>query len=488
MPANDLNAAVVLLAEAGPARDKLHQAITNAGGRISLLAGPSEVDAARVLASEPAAVVIALDASSEDVLDLLEPVLAQAGVLVLLEEAELAAQREGWDAQRWERHLAAKLQGHGNVLPPGAEQEQVMLPQPGRPSSPEQQHVGASLSDHLDQAEAWAPAVPADALAAVVAATPEVDAQDPSAPMFSAFDDFDYDSQPSVPAVGGDAREVAPSLEELFAAAPPAVASAPVEPPAAPAMPPPLPPLPEVPEVVAPSPAPAVVPALSQWSLVDFDASAEAAAPAPTPAPVAEVGNWDLSNLSLLDLDQDAPAHSPAQTVSAVALLMAGIGGPDAIRRLLAELPAEGMPGAVLVQLRLDGGRYANLVAQLERVCAAPVQLAEAGKLLEAGHVYVVADDITLSGGSALGFAALAPRASVLADMPATGSAVLMLSGADAGQVEAVLELAVQGAWVAGQSGEGCYDPAAASALAVAGMPVGEPAWLARELLARWGL
>lgn len=488
MPANDLNAAVVLLAEAGPARDKLHQAITNAGGRISLLAGPSEVDAARVLASEPAAVVIALDASSEDVLDLLEPVLAQAGVLVLLEEAELAAQREGWDAQRWERHLAAKLQGHGNVLPPGAEQEQVMLPQPGRPSSPEQQHVGASLSDHLDQAEAWAPAVPADALAAVVAATPEVDAQDPSAPMFSAFDDFDYDSQPSVPAVSGDAREVAPSLEELFAAAPPAVASAPVEPPAAPAMPPPLPPLPEVPEVVAPSPAPAVVPALSQWSLVDFDASAEAAAPAPTPAPVAEVGNWDLSNLSLLDLDQDAPAHSPAQTVSAVALLMAGIGGPDAIRRLLAELPAEGMPGAVLVQLRLDGGRYANLVAQLERVCAAPVQLAEAGKLLEAGHVYVVADDITLSGGSALGFAALAPRASVLADMPATGSAVLMLSGADAGQVEAVLELAVQGAWVAGQSGEGCYDPAAASALAVAGMPVGEPAWLARELLARWGL
>ena len=107
--ANDLNAAVVLLAEAGVARDKLHQAITNAGGRISLLAAPSEVDAAGVLASEPAAVVIALDASSEDVLDLLEPVLAQAGVLVLLEEAELAAQREGWDAQRWERHLAAKL-------------------------------------------------------------------------------------------------------------------------------------------------------------------------------------------------------------------------------------------------------------------------------------------------------------------------------------------------------------------------------------------
>ena len=488
MPANDLNAAVVLLAEAGPARDKLHQAITNAGGRISLLAGPSEVDADRVLASEPAAVVIALDASSEDVLDLLEPVLARAGVLVLLEEAELAAQREGWDAQRWERHLAAKLQGHGNVLPPGAEQEQAMLPQPGRPSSPEQQHADASLSDHLDQAVAWAPALPADALAAVAAAAPEAGAQDPAAPMFSAFDDFDYDSQPSVPAGQGGAGEVAPSLEELFASAPSAAAGAAVEPVAAPAMPPPLPSVPEVAVVAAPAAAPAVVPSLSQWSLVDFDSSAQAPAPAPAPAPVAEVDNWDLSNLSLIDLDQDGPAHSPAQTVSTVALLMAGIGGPDAIRRLLAELPAEGMPGAVLVQLRLDGGRYANLVAQLERVCAAPVQLAEAGKMLEAGHVYVVADDITVSGGSALGFAALAPRASVLADMPASGSAVLMLSGADAGQVDAVLELAVQGAWVAGQSGEGCYDPAAASALAVAGMPIGEPAWLARELLARWGL
>ena len=483
VPANELNAAVVLLAEAGVARDKLHQAITNAGGRISLLAGPSEVDAARVLASEPAAVVIALDASSEDVLDLLEPVLAQAGVLVLLEEAELAAQREGWDAQRWERHLAAKLQGHGNVLPPGAEQEQVMLPQPGRPSSPEQQHADASLSDHLDQAVAWAPAVPADELAAAVAATPEADGQQQTAPMFSAFDDFEYDSQPAVPAALSDVEDVAPSLEELFASAPPAAASATVEPEAAPAMPPPLPPLPEV---ASPAAAPAVVPSLSQWSLVDFDSSAPA--PAPAPAPVADVGNWDLSNLSLLDLDQDGAAHTPAQDVSAVALVMAGIGGPDAIRRLLAELPAEGMPGAVLVQLRLDGGRYANLVAQLERVCAAPVQLAEAGKMLEAGHVYVVADDITVSGGTALGFAALAPRASVLADMPATGSAVLMLSGADAGQVDAVLELAAQGAWVAGQSGEGCYDPAAASALAVAGMPIGEPAWLARELLARWGL
>lgn len=482
--ANDLNAAVVLLAEAGVARDKLHQAITNAGGRISLLAAPSEVDAAGVLASEPAAVVIALDASSEDVLDLLEPVLAQAGVLVLLEEAELAAQREGWDAQRWERHLAAKLQGHGNVLPPGAEQEQVMLPQPGRPSSPEQQHVDASLSDHLDQALAWAPAVPADELAAAVAATPQAGGQEQPAPVFCAFDDFEYDSQPSTPVAMGDVRDVAPSLEELFASAPPAAAT--VEPVAAPSMPPPLPLLPPLPEVTAPAAAPAVVPSLSQWSLVDFDSSA--AAPAPAPAVVADVGNWDLSNLSLLDLEQDAPAHSPAQTVSTVALLMAGIGGPDAIRRLLAELPAEGMPGAVLVQLRLDGGRYANLVAQLERVCAAPVQLAEVGKALEAGHVYVVADDITVSGDTALGFAALAPRASVLADMPATGSAVLMLSGADAGQVDAVLELAARGAWVAGQSGEGCYDPAAASALAVAGMPIGEPAWLARELLARWGL
>lgn len=531
--ANDLNAAVVLLANPGLACDKLRQAVVNAGGRIVLETAPAQAEVSQVLDAAPAAVVIALDASTDHALDVLEPLLDQAGVMVLLEEAELAEKREGWDAQRWERHLAAKLQGHANVLPPGAEEESTLQQQlqPGMPPSPAMQHAGASIDAHIEQAVTMAPAVPADGLdygsdfdtALLSAALDTVDVttgqdplqdlpsfasapaaqplgEEPAANAFNAFDSFDYDFQAQAATPGADA-EVAQPLDALLAGAinESTVARASVADAAAvvkPAVvPPPLPPpLPEIPvaggmEAADARSGQAASSSLSQWSLVDFDGEATAApAVEPVAASVAPARQWDLSKLSLMDLDSPVDAVPANQSVRSVALVIAGIGGPDAIRRMLAELPAEGMPGSVLIQLRLDGGRYANLVAQLSRVCAAPVELAEAGKPLQAGHVYVIDEQVTLAGSDALHFDRLAPMASILADLPAAGGAVIMLSGADATQVDSVLALGAQGAWVAGQSGEGCYDPAAASALAVAGMPIGEPAWLARELLARWGL
>lgn len=517
-------AAVVLLASSGPARDRLLQAVANAGGVVALVEDPLAVSADQVLDCDPAAVVIALDAASEQALDTLEPVLAHAGVTVLLEEADVAAARQGWDAQRWERHLAAKLLGHGNVLPPGAEEEAGLQPEPGLPQTPAERHAQAPIQPHLAQAMELADSLPQTSLDPDEVADAAADTLEQELVLDAAGLDFVLDddtpggaeaapaaSQWQLPAL--DAYEIddapvyqrpamveaVPDLDQLLAAAPATAvdddepAAAGEEPVAAqptgigpPPLPPELPPAPQgASEPRPPAPSP------SQWSLVDFDADPAAVVvepPAPAAAPA--LPQWDLSGLALLDENELAGDSTTAQVagVRSVALVMAGIGGPDAIRRLLATLPEDGMPGAVLVQLRLDGGRYANLVTQLERVCAAPVKLAETGQPVLAGHVYVLGDDITLSGHEALRFAELPAMASVLADMPATDCAVLMLSGADADQVDAVLALAGRGAWVAGQSGEGCYDPAAASALAVAGMPVGEPAWLGRELLARWGL
>ena len=57
-----------------------------------------------------------------------------------------------------------------------------------------------------------------------------------------------------------------------------------------------------------------------------------------------------------------------------------------------------------------------------------------------------------------------------------------MINDADVAMVAPVLEFAGKGGWVAGQIGEGCYDPAAASQLAVAGMSAGDPEYLAAEL------
>jgi hypothetical protein len=48
-------------------------------------------------------------------------------------------------------------------------------------------------------------------------------------------------------------------------------------------------------------------------------------------------------------------------------MVFAGIGGPDAVRQFLGELP-DGFPQPVLVQQRLDGGRHDRLVQQMARV------------------------------------------------------------------------------------------------------------------------
>jgi chemosensory pili system protein ChpB (putative protein-glutamate methylesterase) len=40
---------------------------------------------------------------------------------------------------------------------------------------------------------------------------------------------------------------------------------------------------------------------------------------------------------------------------------------------------------------------------------------------------------------------------------------------------------------VAGQVGEGCYDPTAANAVVAAGMEAGEPQQLAQVIADRWG-
>lgn len=86
----------------------------------------------------------------------------------------------------------------------------------------------------------------------------------------------------------------------------------------------------------------------------------------------------------------------------------------------------------------------------------------------------------------ALAFAAQTDPAALVAALPPADSAVLMLSGANEALVEATLALAGQGGWVAGQSADGCYDPAAAARLAQQGMLSGDPAQLAQALAQRW--
>ncbi|KAA8918446.1 chemotaxis protein [Xanthomonas sontii] len=443
MFANDGDATstpVALLARPGKARERLREALHLVGAAIVLEDDPGAIDAQTLADAAPSAVLIALEPAIEDALERLDAALALPGVTVIFDEAELAARREGWEAQRWARHLAAKLQGHQDVLPPGRETETGLQPEPGLPATPAQLHEDAPIGLHVDEAAGFAAAVPEDGV---------------------------YAWQPPT--------DVAPGFEELQFARAEAAASEASAPPAAPhvdATP------------AAPAATPAALPA-SAWSLVDDDAPLPAAAPrASQPIP-----QFSTEGLSLVALESEEPASTSGAGAGAAArgavLVMAGIGGPDAIRRLLAALP-ENFPLPLLVQLRLDGGRYGNLVKQIARVSALPVLLAEAGEPVAPGNVYILPDDVGVHGTAGLRFVAQDAGASVVAGLPAAHSAVLLLSGSDPQQVEAVLALAAQGAWVAGQSGDGCYDPAAGAQLILQGHPGGDPAQLAQALTARW--
>jgi chemosensory pili system protein ChpB (putative protein-glutamate methylesterase) len=180
--------------------------------------------------------------------------------------------------------------------------------------------------------------------------------------------------------------------------------------------------------------------------------------------------------------------RSPAAIRGAV-LVLAGIGGPDAVRQLLGALP-EGFPRPVLVQQRLDGGRYDKLVAQMQRATALSVQLAEPGQPAQAATVYIVPPIVGVQdGASGLVFIELPENGTpldVLDALPAGDSAVLLLSGSDPAQVDTALKCAAAGALVAGQAPDGCYDAAAPDALVARGGDVGKPHELAARLAARW--
>ncbi|HDS1125252.1 TPA: chemotaxis protein [Stenotrophomonas maltophilia] len=427
--------AVALLARPGAARERLREALSHADVQLVLEDDPNGLEPQQLQDASPQIVVVALEAAIEDALERLDPVLSAPGLTLVFDEAELAARRDGWDAQRWGRHLAAKLHGHQQVLPPGAEEEPSLQLEPGHPS-PAPAPQEEALQPHLEQALNWADAVPADTLY-----SPPAHLHEPVA------------------------------LEQALAALQP-VLPEPLE-----ASPLPSPPV--------AAPVAAAAPPMSfdhtAWSLVDDVADAPAAA-ARSGAVEAPLPSFDTDHLSLVDLDAAAPAGARAGSL----LVLAGIGGPDALRRLLGALPpALSVP--VLVHMRLDGGRYGNLVKQMARVSPLPVQLAEAGQRAVPGEVHVLADDIGVQAASdGLHFLSDAAGISIAA-LPAEYSALVLLSGADLAHVGPALDLAAAGAWVAGQVGEGCYDPAAATAVVAAGMVAGEPQELAQAIAARWG-
>lgn len=184
-----------------------------------------------------------------------------------------------------------------------------------------------------------------------------------------------------------------------------------------------------------------------------------------------------ISGLELVD------DRLPTSTRNGAVLVLAGIGGPDAVRQLLGALP-ENFDRPVLVQQRLDGGRYDKLVAQMQRATPVLVKLAEIGARTIDGVIYILPAGVGIEAGdNGIQFI---DGGDLFEALPAADSAILLFSGADTVQVDAAMKLSAHGALVAGQSPDGCYDAAAASAAIARGAGSGQPAELAAKLASRW--
>lgn len=190
-----------------------------------------------------------------------------------------------------------------------------------------------------------------------------------------------------------------------------------------------------------------------------------------------------LKVAALPDVPQ-APSH-PATLVTGAVVIAAGVGGPDAVRQLLACLPA-GFPRPILLRQRVDGGQYDKLVRQMQRATLMQVVLAQPGDVAQPGTVHVLQDGLDVQQAEdAVVFVAAAgePRFSSLRP---GDSAVLLLSGADPALVDVALTVRLGGGLGYGQAPENCFDPAASNALVARGGESRSLAELSRQLLQRW--
>ncbi|MGL6290241.1 MAG: chemotaxis protein CheB [Silanimonas sp.] len=154
---------VALLARAGEAREQLKRAITDLGAELVVEADPNDLSAGALASAGATTVLVSVEPAVEAALDRLDDELLAPALNVMYDEAETTAKLQGWDLNRWARHLAAKLVGC-DVLPPGAEpeahQEAAEYLEPGAPTTPAAMASEARMADFAEEISASAADVP----------------------------------------------------------------------------------------------------------------------------------------------------------------------------------------------------------------------------------------------------------------------------------------------------------------------------------------
>ena len=585
---------VALLARPGQARDQLHRALEEAGVLIVAEGDPAELDPKDVAEKLPKVFLVGLEPATEKSIDRFDALFEAEGVEVMFDDAEITAKLDGWDLNRWARHLAGKLTG-SELLPPvpagapaigeghdDSEDAGAML-QPGLPPTPAELMDGAKLEDYTSESTEladWVPTSPSlttgagadtagdeqafhwDGSGAAAGSGDEGGVREFKLDTDLGIDvdlgslDFATNHEPEAAApsttnledepifaelgegmnfssFGGDAvheqagdldADVAALAAQLEAFEKSDTRGAAVEP--------------EFARAAAQAEGKASVAkvelSLDAPSMMSKANSAESspARPPPPPTPVSPSGkgSFDFSNLSLaavdgeaelskappieakfgqtvaplaskessfgtLSLDGEPPAApapaavslQPAAGASAggAVLILAGLGGPDAVRQLLSTLP-ERLSVPVLLYQHLEVGKHERLVEQLAKISKLPVLLAREHESPVAGKVTLLPAGMTaVANGGGLKFAQGSLSQLITALSPAD-SMVIVLSGADVQLVPMILTVKEEGGTVLAQDPEVCFDAAAAEAMRKEGAAVFPALGLARQVASRW--
>jgi hypothetical protein len=238
---------------------------------------------------------------------------------------------------------------------------------------------------------------------------------------------------------------------------------------------------------------------LGGLSLTPMD-EAQVAAPASKPAAKAASIGDTLGGLSLAPIDEEAESTDakPAASVKTQELpvmrvaegliaVIAGLGGPDAVRQFLSALPDD-LPVPVLLWQHLDAGKHDRLAQQLEKATRLPVYLARPGEAAHPGEVGVVSNGLLVAKDGGLRFApgSGGPSQALASALNDPATVVVVLSGAEAAIVQSAKAHVAHGGKVLVQAPMTCFDATAASALDGSGAIVGMPAELATHASARW--
>lgn len=553
---------VALLARPGNARDQLRKALIELGATLVAEGDPSELDPGAVAANSPTLVLVSLEPAIESALDRFDALLATPGVEVMYDDAEVTRDLDGWDLNRWARHLAAKLLG-SDVLPPapgGSESlpPTDLSPTPGLPPTPAQLMDGEKLEDYAQDAPDladWVPTnpsltdgqgsalMPSDPAPAIEDSALDIDLGDieqamsgsnphvaeaaeasldmpgDSAPADEDFT-FEFDAAPETSSLGKPA-DGEPLLADMDFSGEPVRFSNFDDPNAG------------LTDSLVDDDVAALAAQLDTFERndsrqdvkdpdfsLDFDTretaptrSAAAEAPRATaPATASELAaKMDFSNLSLLDEAADhgiapsAPATTPSHGIDSLnlelapmdagtdyqefapgaAIIIAGLGGPDAVRQMLASLP-EKMPVPVLLYQHLEVGKHERLAEQLAKISKLPVVLAEDGTFAQPGKVFVL--PAGMSAVNQMRTLRFTPGslATLFDELTPADSLVVMLSGADAALVPAAMKLLGAGGLAMAQEPDSCFDPAAAQDMARLGAPTFLAPGLSQQIAERW--